>query len=264
MNSLSEPIANPVLQISSIVACCTIAYYWRSGVPKDTLSSASINLIRIFSRLQLCGNHMFKGCKYLASVVFCCPHDESMMDNTYAVLDGKELSLDEDNFDMVIREVDVADGDTVNRFFIRGDCAGATKQFVPVASSFFVANITHNGIEHTIDGLDSHSIEGAILFDRPHVQWLLCKFHNKNIYDDDYSVSLLTTNLKQILLTSKACVRLTKTGFKVLGESDLKINLEVCEEQPVWRNLSEADITGVPENNSHSSNSSDSSYEMVN
>ena len=207
---------------------------------------------------------MYKGCKYLASVVFCCPPDGSIMDNTYAVLDGKELSQDQDNFDMIIREVDVKEEDTVRKYFVRGDCVGATKQFVPVASSFFVANITHNGAEYTIDDLYSHSIEGAILFDRPHVQWLLNKFYGKNIYDDDYSVTLLTTDLKQIVVTSKACIRVFKTGFEVLGESDLKINLEVCDEQPVWRNLTETDIAGQQENNSQSSNSSDSSYEMVN
>jgi len=264
MNSITEPTANSVLQIGSVVACCTIAYCWHSGLTRNTLTASSINLIRIFSRLQLYGNHMFKGCKYIASVLFCCSIDESAMDKTYAVLDGKELIQDADNFDMIIREVDVADEGAPKKYFVRGDCIGATRQFVPVPSSFFVATITHNGAEYPIEGLDAHSIEGAILFDRPHVQWLLQKFHGKNIYDDDYSVSLLTKDLKQVAVTSRACVKLSKTGFQVLGQSDLKINLEVCEEQPVWRNLDESDIAGLAENTSQSSNSSDSSYEMIN
>jgi hypothetical protein len=147
--------------------------------------------------------------------------------------------------------------------FVRFDAPPSTIEFSPVGEVFVVANINYAGHTYMIDNLAAHCIADSVLFDRPHVQWLMKRFHKTSIYDEDYSVDLMTSELKQIRLSSHLYIEMGADGFKVRCNNNLKIDVDNNPDDPVWRNLTEADITDSSGQNTHNSQSSDSSYDLV-
>lgn len=263
MNGIADSVASPAAQLTGIVACCTVAYYWNSPAARNAAMSASIELIRFFSRLQLLSNHMLRGCRDLASGILCCLDTGSERPDVYLVRDGERVcnllpgAIPDCTYDMIMWEVEAGE------YFVRFDAPPATLEFSPVGEVFVVANINYAGHPYMIDNLAAHCIADSVLFDRPHVQWLMKRFHKTSIYDEDYSVDVMTSELKQIRLSSHLYIEMGADGFKVRCNNNLRIDVDNHHDDPVWRNLTEADIADSSGQSTHNSQSSDSSYDLV-
>jgi hypothetical protein len=263
MNGIADSVASPAAQLTGIVACCTVAYYWNSPAARNAVMSVSIEAIRFFSRLQLLSNHMLRGCRDLASGILCCLDTGAECPDVYLVRDGERVcdllpgAIPDCSYDMIMCEAEAG------KYFVRFDAPPATIEFSPVGDVLVVADIHYAGHTYMIDNLPAHCIADSILFDRPHVQWLMKRFHETSIFDEDYSVDVMTGGLKQIRLSSHLYIEMGTDGFKVRCNGNLKIDVGEHHDDPVWRNLTEADIADTSGQHTHNSQSSDSSYDLV-
>ena len=75
-------------------------------------------------------------------------------------------------------------------------------------------------------------------------------FHQINMINNSYIITLIDNNINYITINSSQYIKLNDTSYSI-------------EEVEVWRNLTQSDIENLKNDSSRKSNSSDSSYEII-
>ena len=118
----------------------------------------------------------------------------------------------------------------------------SVKEEVPIKDLFFAINVKYGGKNYEIESVNSHTIPNTKIFDRSYTQWYMHFFHGLEIFDDDYIVEVLDSNMESITFDHKKFITITDSSYI--------IDDNVHASRPVWRSiLSEKDIPdSLPEN----------------
>ena len=202
--------------------------------------------MRIVSRLQIWYNGMFSEC-------WECWFSRQRADRfVYIIKEGSivksETLLDDDSldytkdYDLVIAQYTNSENSDKTVYKRYDEVPTSFTDEVPIKGLFFAVNIKYGGKNYEIESVDSHTVPNTKIFDRSYTQWYMRFFHSLEIFDDDYTIEVLDSNMNSITFDHTKYITITDSSY-VIGNNP-------HDSITVWRSiLSEQDIPDtLPEN----------------
>lgn len=230
----------------AILGSTVVIYINNNNYINERAMSCAWTSMRIVSRLQIWYNDMFSKCWE------CWFSNQRATRFVYVIKEGKtvkvETLLDNDalryteDYDLVIMQYpnpEQTDKQVYKRY---DEIPMSVKEEVPIKDLFFAINVKYGGKNYEIESVNSHTIPNTKIFDRSYTQWYMHFFHGLEIFDDDYIVEVLDSNMESITFDHKKFITITDSSYI--------IDDNVHALRPVWRSiLSEKDIPdSLPEN----------------
>jgi len=217
--------------------------------------------MRILSQLQIWYKDMFSNCCGLWS------YEKDTSKYIYIIRDGEAIKTDivddtittkyNNNYDLVIfKYPDPADA---NRYLYKryNKLPNELNEEQPIKNLFIIVNIKYGSKTYSVDNVESFVIPNTRIFDRSYTQWYMKNFEGLEIFDDDYNIEVLDSDMKEVTFDHTKYIEITNNGYKIsdnsspntcawrsiLTEEDISNS---NHSDPINRKITLADITSPP------------------
>jgi hypothetical protein len=282
----------PIVTSSFVVSSSIVIYINKNQSINKIAMNYAWNSMRVVSQIQIWYNIMLSNC--------CGWCDYRMPDtgkNLLIIREGKPIESTKiitshidfkypQNYDLIIYKYpslssiqnNESDNNSTILYKRYIDLPEILDDSNAIKSLFIVANIRYGGKVYTIDDIDSLTIPNTQIFDRPYTQWYMFTFHNLEIFDDDYTIEILDSNLSEVIFDHTKHIKLGNKNFSIynskkndmvwrtiLDQNDIEhensnipnISLDVINSPPLHNMISTTVVTPL------SLNSDDTSFDII-